>query len=216
MLNRDLAIQRILDKKYITDGSINDSVDGSGLTPSVNENNAPHIISYIIEQMPYINWPEVRALDVGCGKGYFTKYLNDIRIKCVGAEGSLNLESDFVDPENTVIWDFTKEFGSLGEISDVLNDTLFDVSFSFEVIEHVDPYDQGIFWDNIISLSDYHVCSIHVENGRNEYHKTMISEQEWVEFFNKNNIEIVKHIPRKEWIDKVTPWECSCFFILKF
>jgi 2-polyprenyl-3-methyl-5-hydroxy-6-metoxy-1,4-benzoquinol methylase len=211
-------IRELIQHKTLTDGLNNESVDGSGWNPSVTLENAPLIFNFIKDKVP-INLNDASVLDVGCGQGYFIKYLNDTEgIFAMGIEGSADLQKYFCH-DNIVIWDLCKPFNEIDYPLSVLNHLdkkLFDVSFSFEVIEHVAPNQQREFWHNLRTLSKYHVCSIHVENGVNEYHKTMISESGWIDFFNYAGIKIVHHIPRDEWIKEVCPWECSCFFVLEF
>lgn len=207
------AIRQILSRHVLTDGSNNESVDGSGWNPSINPENVAHIFNNVKLLMPFVNWPEANVIDVGCGIGYLTKYLNqEEKILCVGAEGSLDLVEKFVDPDHTVLWDFTKPLEELG-IN--IAEPIFDVSISFEVVEHIHPDHQEQFWNNLKRLSKYHFCSIHTENGVNEYHKNMMSEYEWIEYFNFMGIKIIKVVPREWWIKNVVAWECSSFFILE-
>lgn len=214
-MNKDHYIDLIKKQKFITSGKNNESVDGSGWNPSVNDDNVEKIFSFIKEETPHIDWPQAKVFDIGTGLGYLPKYLNSQGITCIGAEGSSELVDKSVSSENTVVWDLAVPFESINLPFDQENlKNLFDVSFSFEVIEHVSPFDQYVFWQNIFAISKYHICSIHVENGVNEYHKCMLSEQQWIEFFQKNNIKVIKNIPRKDWIEKAVPWECSVFFVL--
>ena len=204
-----MTIESLLEKKYITSGEHTESVDGSGWNPSINESNVEKIFGYIKSQMDYVDWNQAKVLDVGTGLGYFTRHLNSLGIPCLGAEGAVELYEKGVDQNHTVIWDLSKEI-------DFEVEKIFDVSFSFEVVEHVAPHHQRTFWENVAKLSKYHFCSIHVENGVNEYHKCMMNLNAWVEYFNMMNFKIKNIIPRDTWIKEVVPWECSEFFILEF
>lgn len=214
-MNKDYYIDLIKKQKLITSGENNESVDGSGWYPSVRENDVSKIYSFIKEEMPYIDWQNVNTLDIGTGLGYLPKCLNEMGVKCLGIEGSSDLIDKFVSNE-IVIWDFITPLESLNLPfgHENLKD-LFDVSFSFEVIEHISPSDQCAFWNNIFTTSKYHVCSIHVEGGTNEYHKCIQFEQKWIDFFEENNIKIIKNIPRSQWVEQVISWwQYSIFFIL--
>jgi 2-polyprenyl-3-methyl-5-hydroxy-6-metoxy-1,4-benzoquinol methylase len=77
----------------------------------------------------YINYGDV-VLDVGCGKGRFSKYVKEANGKYLGLEFSTNAKAmannDGVDVKNLSIQDFAKQ-----------NPESVDVVASFQVCEHV-------------------------------------------------------------------------------
>jgi len=85
----------------------------------------------------------------------------------------------------------------------------FDLTTSFEVIEHVPRNDLKAFFDTIKKHSDIHVCSIHTSLPEHYEHQTIMSRESWQQYFNDNNIKY-------KYIDNfpVSHWKCSAFFEL--
>lgn len=212
--------------KIISSGENNESVDGSGILSSVDKKIASNIAKYIYKKFYIFDLKfKPTLLDIGCGQGYLVKAFNQNNMIGYGFEGSKKLLNNFVS-ENIYIYDLTKKIN---------NENLykaFNITTSFEVAEHVPPELQKNFWDNISYLSDYHICSIHKCPPSSNIHPTIWSDEEWQNFFKKNNIEVIEKISQeifnKECVGypknkKYIPiknirgnWPCSWFYILKF
>jgi hypothetical protein len=96
------------------------------------------------------------------------------------------------------------------EISDPRLKKAFDLTTSFEVIEHVDRRDQMTFWKNMTFLSDYHLCGIHIANEEHDHHCTINSPEVWDSIFTQLGFEW------KRLNDFPTPeWDCSVFYLIK-
>lgn len=203
----------ILDGKKYTDGSHNQSVDGSGKLPSVNEKEAKQILKFLLKNNPVFFY----ILDVGAGLGYLQKYFSDI-LHCNSFEGSNSL-SPFVvcDKSKYAIADLSKPF------SDHRLYKAFDLSTSFEVFEHIhrDHLDQ--FITNLRFLSNYHFCSIHTANEEHDLHCTIMQLHEWCDLFNKHGIyyqilgtrDTGLHTDNFHKEIGLDTWNCSIFLMLK-
>jgi hypothetical protein len=210
-------------KFYQTDGKLNRSVDASGWMPSVNEEIANRILKYVKKLLP--EKKELIHLDCGTGLGYLPKVMNsEPGFLSFGIEGSAYLtepttysgkptglheplgpHNGMVAPkEKILITDLCKE------ITDVRLKKAFDLTTSFEVIEHVDRRDQMTFWKNMTYLSDYHLCGIHIANEEHDQHCTINPPEVWDHIFTELGMDW------KRLNDFPTPeWDCSVFYLLK-
>ncbi len=77
----------------------------------------------IEKTLPFLS-KEMKILDLGCGDGWFTKYLNSIGYDCVGVEPSIKNHHPFYH-------------GTADKIP--FPENHFDCVIMFEVIEHIQP-----------------------------------------------------------------------------
>jgi hypothetical protein len=200
------------------------STDGTGIVSSVDKIEGKLIADYIYRKFNVDKYDfKPVLLDVGAGQGYLTQAINEKMIG-FGVEGSKNLLGHFVS-DNVYICDLTKKI-------DPILSKAFNITTSFEVIEHVAPDEQAEFWKNLRYLSDYHVCSIHNCPPVTDGHRAIWTNEQWLSFFEKNQIEVIEVISQeifnKECVGypknkKYIPiknirghWPCSLFYILKF
>lgn len=212
--------------KMITKGENNSSVDGSGVLSSVDENVGRNLSQYIYKKFDVANYNfKITILDIGSGQGWLTKSVNKLGMVGYGFEGSEDLLPHFVS-DKVYIYDMTEE------IKEKELNKAFNITTSMEVVEHVPPEMQVIFWKNMSYLSDYHVCSIHCCPPVSSQHVTIWNNEEWLRFFKKNNIEVVEVISQEIWNKECAGypkekryipiknirgnWPCSLFYILKF
>ena len=94
-------------------------------------------------------------------------------------------------------------------------DKAFHITTSFEVIEHIPRSLQPAFWQNVIYLSDYHLCSIHTAGGQSKIHQTLMGQKTWTDYFEKNNIEYFNVGNEIKRDCNLRHWQSSIFFILK-
>jgi len=189
---------------YLSSGANNISVDGSGVLPSIDSNNA-HLIKPLIER--YINKDVITHLDLGAGCCWLSKTLDGYdNFNSYALEGSKYLIPHVVhDKSKIVIADLSKEF-----TDERLHNT-FDITTSFELIEHVHRKHQLQFWKNLAYMSKYHLCSIHVKNEEHDLHCTINKPEVWERIFNELDIkfEVIEDFPIKN-------FDCSAFYFLTF
>lgn len=85
----------------------------------------------------------LKVIDIGCGNGFYTEYLNYDGIVCVGFDGNPNTE--FISNRFCGVADFT-EYQDLGE---------FDWVLSLEVGEHIPFEYEDIFIYNLHRHNKY-------------------------------------------------------------
>lgn len=208
-------------KFFQTDGNVNRSIDGSGWTPSVDETVANKLLPYL--HGFFESTKIVTHLDCGTGLGYLPKILHGNGFESYGVEGAVYLANPsdtyiapqglhdalgphrgmIVDKNRVLITDLCKT------ISDPRLKKAFDLTTSFEVIEHVHRDDQLIFWKNLAYLSNYHICAIHVSNEEHDHHCTINEPKEWERIFDDLGIKWKRldNFPIKT-------WTCSAFYYL--
>lgn len=223
------------DKASFNNGEKNLSVDGSGEEVSVDLNIAGKIARYVKAKFP----GDITVLDIGTGMGHLvTEYLRH-SINGYGAEGYGALCNRAECPKDRLVcMDLSRP------ITDPRLSKAFNLTTSFELVEHVHRNHQDIFFNNLAFLSDYHLCSIHVWGwpGTNEKHCNIKHECCWLEYFRTRNIqfEVVGAARKRDvdpaWADKpgaigghLHPntsnefyehvfqqggWECSFFVVL--
>ena len=119
-------------------GDKNLSVDGTGILPSVGEKEGKNILLYIKKFYPECK----NILDVGSGVGHITKCSDDIPgINCFSFEGCKDLIPNVVcDKNKYAIVDLSKPLDNIDLYK------AFDMTTSFEVLEHVHRNHQDQFW----------------------------------------------------------------------
>ena len=211
----------VINNNY-SSGNKNVSIDGTGILPSVDEKAGNAILLYIKK-----NYPKCKTiLDVGAGVGYLSRqsqYMNpDDRINCFSFEGCKDLVQHIkCDPNLFSIVDLTEKF------TDNRLEKQFDLTTSFEVLEHVHRMHQDIFWQNLKFLSKAHLCSIHVANQQDHQHCTIRPLNEWLDYLkDKGEVTVLGRWPaekdntdiqcdfRKE--TNLHNWDCSIMLYIKF
>lgn len=208
-------------KFFQTDGNVNRSIDGSGWTPSVDEKVATTLRPYL--HSFFEDAKVVRHLDCGTGLGYLPKTLHGNGFESYGVEGAIYLATpsdtyvspqglhDALGPHQGMVADKTRILITdlCKPISDPRLKKAFDLTTSFEVIEHVHRDDQLNFWKNLTYLSNYHICAIHVSNEEHDHHCTINEPKEWERIFDDLGIKWKRldDFPIKN-------WDCSAFYHL--
>jgi 2-polyprenyl-3-methyl-5-hydroxy-6-metoxy-1,4-benzoquinol methylase len=196
---------------YNHNGKKTTSVDGSGIDPSVGIKSAKIILNWIKEK-----YPKTKTLiDLGAGKGYIQKYSSEYNIDGYSFEGSATLINKVVCNKNKFcIIDLTKE------IKDKRLFKAFDITTSFELIEHIPEEDQITFWKNVKFLTNICICSIH--RGKKEHetknHVLLREENWWNNFFKLNNINYTFIGNKFSQLGQQTrrKWGSSLFYIIEF
>jgi len=209
-------------KLYGTDGSQNLSVDASGILPSVNESASVGIRKYIKTLFTVKHLKKLKVIDLGAGVGFLQKALDeDDFFEAYSFEGAEELLKNIVCNNKKV---------AVCDLSIPITDTrlhkAFNLSTSFEFLEHIHRDHQKPVWDNIEYISDFHLCSIHVANKEHRLHCTIMKPEEWENFFVKRNIwyqklgeypinpDVSKEIFRES--TGLYGWDCSVMYLLRF
>lgn len=183
----------------------NDTTEGHGH----DENLAKGILDFISDETClYEDEPceQISVIDIGCGDGFYTRYLKDYGIDCEGYDGN----------------PFTKELTN--GICDVVDFSLpnanertkfrtYDWVLSLEVGEHIPKEFEQIFLDNIISFLPKVIIlswSIpeyggdgHVNSRPNEYIITEIEKRNYT--FDVDSTKFLRGYPAKY------PYPCYWF-----
>lgn len=171
-------------KKLYTDGSRNLSVDGSGKDVSVGGTVGQRIGEYILKK--FKSDGPLRVIDLGTGKGYLPEEMSKLGIEAYGLEGDGELAKQAVYDKNKVICCDL----SVPIVDDRLHKA-FHLTTSFELIEHIHRRHEDTFLRNLAFLSNYHLCSIHIDAwpGLQDTHCNIKHPCCWMEIFRKKNIE---------------------------
>ena len=222
-------------KSNYSSGEHTRSIDGTGVNVSVGDYAAGRIADYICKKFDY-ELP-VSILDAGAGLGHLQSALTAKGFYACSMEGSKSVAAGAVcDKDRFSIVDLCQP------IADKRLYKAFDLSTSFELIEHIHPEEEDNFWSNMIYLSYYHLCSIHGDgsvrhvNGETligpdptaAIHCNMKTEEQWKDYFDGRNIkhEILGHYPKADpaqeefrrevkliqWND----WQSCSFWLLDF
>lgn len=153
------------------------NTDLSGSKPSVKDQESKLIIDKILSLFP--NKPIIKMLDIGCGLGYLQKNADSIKqIDCYSLDISL-LDNFVGNPLKRIIHNIANT-----ELKDK-----FDITTSFEFIEHIHRYDINNLFKNI-SSSSLHLCSINTRTKeRLHRHVTILNSNTWQEYFRYKNID---------------------------
>jgi hypothetical protein len=207
--------------KYVnTDGSKNLSVDGTGILPSVDENASRQILSFIKEVFITGGRFPLRLLDIGAGVGHLQRTADaDAFFNAYSFEGCAGLINSFVcDKSRIAVCDMAKPGLPVGLKG------AFHLTTSFEVLEHVHRSEMDTFFENLESVSDYHLCSIHCANQTDAQHCTIQAPSVWEDYFINRGISFVKlgNFPvtknDNDFRDftGLHNWDCSAMYLLRF
>lgn len=176
------------------------SCDGSGKLPSVDDNAVGILLDYIISKTDIAEF-----IDFGTGKGILPRHAHETgKANILGIEGNKELYEESVCPLNRMIND------DVCHIKSILKK--YELSTSFEMIEHIPRELQLKCWNNITKYSKKHLCSIHTALPEHDGHPTILSREGWESFFRDNNIKF-------EYLDDFPLsdiWDCSGFWLLHF
>lgn len=215
-----LEFNSLTGKFVNTDGSRNLSVDGTGILPSVDENAGSKILEFIKSLFEVENGSSLNMLDIGAGVGHLQRLADsDPFFNSYSFEGCSDLAKSFVcDMDRIAICDMGKP------ITDQRLEKSFNLTTSFEVLEHVHRNDMDAFFNNLKFVSNYHLCSIHCGNGTSHEHCTIQPPKEWEAYFERMNIPFIKfgNFPVEDGGNEFREftglhnWKFSASYLLKF
>lgn len=124
-------------------------IDMSGAwTADMYSEHLPECVAFdkgLIDHIINVCQPQ-KVLDLGCGQGFFIKYLREQGIDAWGVEGE-NLDKVFQSPGYQIIQDISQPFD--------LNEK-FDLVICLEVVEHIPHEWENTVFDNIVKhMSKY-------------------------------------------------------------
>lgn len=172
--------------------------DGTGILPSADEKYSKILAEYIVNKTGTKS-----VLDCGTGMGYLPQAFKNIGVKSKGAEGNEFLFKKSIYPENVVCVNLCDDVSSL------LN--TFDLTTSFEMIEHIPRKYQNSLWSNLKKISPRHLCSIHIKNQEDNDHCTINTQAVWEKWFTDVGIKFtyLHDFPL------INEWNCSVFYLLE-
>ena len=184
-------------------GTHNESIDGTGKLPSVDERVASNLKTFIVNEYPNVK----KIVDVGAGQGYFQAAFDNMNeFEVMSIEGSVNV--NFVaNPEYRLQEDFCTNLPT-----DLEN--YFDLLVSFECIEHIHPNHQDQFWQNVKKISNKALVGIHAANEEHAEHCFIRKQDYWDEYFIKIGMtfELLGAYDWAVWPEA----DCSLFYKLKW
>jgi hypothetical protein len=161
------------------------SIDGTGSSESVTEDAANQITRYIKEKFYREDGLQLRVMDIGTGMGRMVNALLHHGLDGFGLEGFADLARRAHSPKEKLL------VADLGlKITEPALHKAFDLTTSFELLEHIHRSQEDIFLANLAHFSNYHLCSIHLHEwpGTNPFHCNIKHACCWLELFRKHNI----------------------------
>lgn len=174
----------ICSRIFSGEGQTNLSIDGTGKHESMSDQAADGIVPYIKLKFLRDNGP-LRCLDVGTGMGRLVNGFIRHGVDGFGLEGFADLARSAHCPSNKIL---------VGDLSIPITaaelNKAFDLTTSFELIEHIHRSHEDVFLRNLSYLSDFHLCSIHMLDwpGTGTAHCNIKHSCCWFELFRKHNI----------------------------
>ena len=135
------------------------------------------------------------VLDVGCGRGFSTRYFESIGCDILGIDGSTKAQEVSLIPDSFLLNDY--EDGpalSRSEIEyngSLLNDFVFDFCWSCEFVEHVwEKYSQNFIDD--FKQCKYLAITYAVPGQTGHHHVNEQPEEYWIQKLESNGFEYLK------------------------
>jgi len=148
------------------------------------------------------------VVDVGCAIGDYVKWFDDNGYEGWGIEGSAAAE-EFMVTGQVTIWD-------LREILFIkAKDKKFDLAFSLEVAEHIEPFYSDIYIQNLCLLSNTVLISAASPGQKGHGHVNCVTRQFWIDAFKRHNYINMKGFENR-WREALVPYrtkkELSSYF----
>jgi len=138
------------------------------------------------------------VIDVGCGIGDYVKEFNDRRIGAWGIEGSPAAKEFFVH-NNISVQDLREPILGGKQVKK------YDLAFSLEVAEHIDPMSSGVYCDNLCLLSDTILISAATPGQKGHGHVNCAPRMYWIEKFKRRGYLNMKGI-ENTWRNMLSTW----------
>jgi hypothetical protein len=193
---------------------LSDSVDGTGIRPSVTPEAAALVHAYI-KKLGF----KGRVLDIGAGLCHLQASLeSDPDFEAYSMEASTDVLKDVrANPDRVIVQDITKL------VTEPCLTKAFDLSTSFELVEHIPREEQSRYWWNIQQISKAHLCAIHVTPPEERNHRCICKTDTWKWYFESKGfgVRMLKDFPlegrsfEREEGHPVT-WDGSAYFLLEF
>ena len=141
------------------------------------------------------NYKITTVLDIGCGRGYSSKYFQSIGCDILGVDGSTKAEEMSLIPDNFLLNDYqggpALSRSTLEHNNKPLNNLIFDLAWSCEFVEHVwEQYAQNF-------IDDFKQCRYlaltYAEPGQGGHHHVNEQPAEyWITKMEANGFEYLK------------------------
>jgi len=121
------------------------------------------------------------VVDIGCGRGYSTKYFKSLGCDVLGIDGSTQAKELTIIPENFLLNDYT--------ISDARIKN-FDLAWSCEFLEHVEEkYQENYMKD--FQQCKYAAVTFAGPNQWGHHHVNCNTQEYWIDIFKKYNFKFL-------------------------
>lgn len=143
----------------------------------------PRLWKWIVREL------DVRSvLDIGCGEGHAIKYFRKLGCDVLGIDGSSTAIRDNVAPQNVVKHDFCK--------GDYTPNKKYDMIWSCEFVEHVDPKYLNNFLKTFKSINKY-IFMTHAQPGQKGWHHVNCkSDEYWIKILSKIGVRFDPELTR--------------------
>lgn len=122
-------------------------------------------------------WHPKTFIDAGCATGDVVKKMLESGVDAYGIEGATTVKPYLVIPEDKVI------FADLG--IPLNHNRRYDLCYTVEVAEHIEPECAETYLDNICALSDNVLFTAAPPGQPGTHHVNCQPKEYWVEKFNK-------------------------------
>tara|TARA_Y100001938_G_scaffold144152_1_gene218253 strand:- start:1566 stop:2243 length:678 start_codon:yes stop_codon:yes gene_type:complete len=150
----------------------------------------PIMWKYLVEKY------EIKTvLDVGCGRGFSTRYFESIGCDILGIDGSTKAQEASLIPDSFLLNDYQDGPAlSRSEIEyngSLLNDFVFDFCWSCEFVEHVwEKYSQNFIDD--FKQCKYLAMTYAIPGQTGHHHVNEQPEEYWIQKLESNGFEYLK------------------------
>lgn len=135
------------------------------------------------------------VVDLGCGTGSWLKAFSEQGIKDISGidDGELDENLLYIDKKSFLKADISRQLNLRKK---------FDLAISLEVAEHINLKNEGVYFNNLISLSDKILFSAAIPGQGGDDHVNERWQGYWVDKFEKAGYVAIDYLRHKFWNNK--------------